>query len=183
MCSTRACVKERYRFGWCSYSFKGFGVDRKRTIAGVYSFETPDMTVHMSARFHHLQMKWSLHVLKNFWCRRYVCKSRGKPYEFPILPELRFALSWVIGRDLMTCTDQEFIDILSNAFFMDEHDGRFIGYHCGAPFCIGDFVKDTYFDMPPLMRSVPLEEEGIKGSDDLLAEKGRASFRRIYFRK
>ena len=81
----------------------------------------------------------------------------------------------------MTCTDLEFIDILSRAFFMDVHDGRFTGYRCGAPFCIGDFVKDTYFGMP-LMRSTPLEEEGIKESDDLLHEKGRVAFQRIYFR-
>ena len=177
-----AYAKELYRFGWCSHSFKGFGADRQRTIAGVYSFETPDMTVRMSARFHHLQMKWSLHVLKNFWCRRTLCQSRGLPYEFPILPEIRFALSWVIGRDLMTCNDQELIDILSRAFFMDEIHGRFLGYRCDAPFCVGDFVKDTYFGIP-LMRSVPLDEEGIKGSDDLLAEKARTSFQRIYFRK
>ena len=135
MCSTYTYGKERYRFG-LSYSFKGFGADHKRTIAGVYSFESPDMTVFMSARFHHLQMKWSLHVLKNFWCERIVRQRRGQPYICPIMPELRFALSWVIGRDLMTCTDREFIDILSRAFFLDEHDGRFVGYHCGAPFCI-----------------------------------------------
>ena len=182
MCSTYVYGKERYRFGCCSYSFKGFNADHRRTIAGVYSFERPDMTVRMSARFHHLQMKWSLHVLKNFWCQRIFFKSRGQPYECPIKPELRLALSLVIGRDLMTCTDREFITILSRAFFMDEHYERFIGYRCNAPFCIGDFVKNTYFGMP-LMRPTPLDEEGIKGSDDLMTEEARASFQRINFRK
>ena len=65
---------------------------------------------------------------------------------------------------------------------MDEHDGRFVGHQGNAPFCIGDFVKNTYFGMP-LMRSTPLlEEEGITGSDDFLSEKGRNAFRRIHFR-
>ena len=181
MCAYSPYDKERYPFG-LRESFKGFGADRRRTIAGVYSFETPDMTVRMSARFHHLQMKWSLHMLKNFWWERYTRQSRGQPYVCPILPELRFALSWVIGRDLMTCTDREFLDILSRAFFLDEHDGRFVGCQGDAPFCIGDFVKNTYFGMP-LMRSTPLlEEEGITGSDDFLSEKGRNAFRRIHFR-
>ena len=171
--------KERYHFD-LSHSFKGFGADSRRTIEGVYSFESPDMTVFMSARFHHLQMKWSLHVLKNFWCRRIIRRTKLSE-DYPIPPEVRFAMSWVIGRDLMTCTDREAIDILSRAFLLDEIDGRFLGYQCGAPFCIDDFVKDTYFGIP-LMRSKPSEEENLFESDDLLQEKGRASFRRVHFR-
>lgn len=174
--------KERYHFG-LSNSFKGFGVDKKRRIRGWYPMEPTDVAVRMTVRFHHLQMKWSLHILKNFWYKR-LRQRREFSLDYPVPAEVHLALSWVIGQDLMTCTDQQVRDLLSRAFVLDEIDGYFSYNSREAPFCIGDFVNKTYFRVP-LLRDPPLREEKCEHLGEhpaeILDEDDRTAFRRIHF--
>ena len=136
----------------------------------------------MTNRFHHLQMKWSEHILKNFWVRRVHTRSEFSEGHVPA--EVRFALSWVLGRDVLDCTDLDVCHLLSRAFTLENVDGTFL-IHQRAPFCIADFLNLTYFQPSPLIKNPPLSVEecerlGIYRPKTLRTEGDRADFQKIF---
>ena len=166
-------------------SFSDFSADRSRRIRGLHCCEKINIRVNMSARFHHLQMKWSIHTLRNYYFKRLeLSRKRSYLEGKPIPVEVRFALTWVLGRDVLTATDDEVHDLLYRAFLLDDIDGL---YSCKdvAPFCIGDFLQVTYFGMPLINGPPPseVEAEQLGHPKSLFTEADREAFHRIHFRR
>ena len=184
--SSTYLAKERYGFGGLSNSFMGFGKDKCRRIRGsAYSPDNLDVFVRMPVRLHHVQMKCSLHILRNFWYKR-IRRGLETCTDYPIPAEIRIALSWLIGQDVLTRSDMEIIDLLCRAFRLDKIEGVYMRYRCEAPFCITDFVSKTSFCEPPLRNPPPTPEECVLLGDlpyEFLSESGRKHFRSVQFRR
>ena len=79
-------------------------------------------------------------VIRSTQSRRVRTRSEFSDGHSPA--EVRFALSWVLGRDVLDSTDLD-------------RDGTFL-IHQRAPFCIVDFLNLAYFEPHPLIKDNPL---------------------------